>query len=97
MARKKVERNISYDDVRKVYYVSMDLGRDENGKRIKQYKTFPNIQRTGRPEGVPRRAQAKLTHHPPPHYGGPMAGVLDGYHRAAQPGGNNGVRLPEDH
>ena len=31
MARKKVERNISYDDVRKVYYVSMDLGRDENG------------------------------------------------------------------
>ena len=43
MARKKVERNISYDDVRKVYYVSMDLGRDENGKRIKQYKTFPNI------------------------------------------------------
>ena len=43
MARKKVERNISYDDVRKVYYVSMDLGRDENGKRIRQYKTFPNI------------------------------------------------------
>ena len=43
MARKKVERNISYDDVRKVYYVSMDLGRDENGKRIKQDKTFPNI------------------------------------------------------
>ena len=43
MARKKVERNISYDDVRKVYYVSIDLGRDENGKRIKQYKTFPNI------------------------------------------------------
>ena len=39
MARKKVERNISYDDVRKVYYVSMDLGRDENGKRIKQYRT----------------------------------------------------------
>ena len=43
MARKKVERNISYDDVRKVYYVSMDLGRDENGKRIKQYRTYPNI------------------------------------------------------
>jgi len=43
MARKKVERNISYDDVRKVYYVSMELGRDENGKRVKQYRTYPNI------------------------------------------------------
>lgn len=29
MARKTVERNISYDDIRHLYYVSMDLGRDE--------------------------------------------------------------------
>ena len=36
MARKAVERNIAYDDQRKLYYVSMELGRDENGKRIKQ-------------------------------------------------------------
>ena len=43
MARKTVERNISYDDVRHLYYVSMDLGRDENGKRIKQYRTFPTL------------------------------------------------------
>ena len=28
MARKTVERNISYDDVRKIYYVSMDLGKE---------------------------------------------------------------------
>ena len=31
MARKTVERNISYDDARKIYYVSMDLGKDKNG------------------------------------------------------------------
>lgn len=43
MARKAVERNISYDDVRQLYYVSMELGRDENGKRIKQYRTFPTL------------------------------------------------------
>ena len=40
MARKAVERNIAYDDQRKLYYVSMELGRDENGKRIKQYPTL---------------------------------------------------------
>ena len=34
MARKTVERNISYDDARDLYYVSMDLGRDEEGRRI---------------------------------------------------------------
>ena len=43
MARKAVERNIAYDDQRKLYYVSMELGRDENGKRIKQYRTFPTL------------------------------------------------------
>lgn len=43
MARKTVERNISYDDVRKIYYVSMDLGKDESGKRIKQYRTYPTL------------------------------------------------------
>ena len=43
MARKRVERNISFDDVRKVYYVSMDLGKNSEGKRVKQYRTFPNL------------------------------------------------------
>ena len=43
MARKTVERNISYDDKRQLYYVSMELGRDENGKRVKQYRTFPTL------------------------------------------------------
>ena len=43
MARKTVERNISYDDQRKVYYVSMDLGKDANGKRMKRYQTYRTL------------------------------------------------------
>lgn len=43
MARKTVERNISYDDARKIYYVSMDLGKDQDGKRIKRYQTYRTL------------------------------------------------------
>ena len=43
MARKTVERNISFDDVRGLYYVNMDLGRDEAGRRLKQYRTYPTL------------------------------------------------------
>lgn len=43
MARKTVERNISYDDVRKIYYVSMDLGKDQDGKRLKRYQTYRTL------------------------------------------------------
>lgn len=43
MARKTVERNISYDDERKIYYVSMDLGKDREGKRIKRYQTYRTL------------------------------------------------------
>ena len=43
MARKKVETNISYDEARQCYYVCMDYGPDENGRRIKKYKTFSNL------------------------------------------------------
>ena len=43
MARKIVERNISYDEARGIYYVCMDLGRDEQKRRLRQYKTFPNL------------------------------------------------------
>ena len=41
MARRTVERNISFDDVRKVYYVSMDLGRDEKGARRSSTAPIP--------------------------------------------------------
>lgn len=43
MARKTVERNISYDDVRKIYYVSMDLGKDKDGRRLKRYQTYRTL------------------------------------------------------
>lgn len=42
MARKSVEKNIAYDDVKKLYYVNLNFGKDENGKRIKTTKTFKN-------------------------------------------------------
>ena len=64
MARKRVERNISFDDVRKVYYVSIDLGKNSEGKRVKQYRTFPNLTsaRTGLREFYADRD--KLLHPP---------------------------------
>ena len=40
MPRIIIERNISYDEIRKVYYVNLDYGKDENGKRVKKTKTF---------------------------------------------------------
>ena len=43
MARKTVERNISYDDQRKIYYVSMDLGKDAQGRRMKRYQTYRTL------------------------------------------------------
>lgn len=44
MARKKVERNIAYDDVRAKYYVNLDFGLDpQTGKQVKKTKTFDKI------------------------------------------------------
>ena len=67
MARKSVERNISFDDVRGLYYVSMDLGKDANGTRIRQYRTYPTISaaRAGLREFLARREQELQTprHH----------------------------------
>ncbi len=40
MARKAIEKNIAYDDIKKLYYVTMDYGKDSTGKRIKTTKTF---------------------------------------------------------
>ena len=39
MARKKIERNISYDDIRDTYYVNLDYGKDQSGTRIKKTVT----------------------------------------------------------
>lgn len=43
MARKAVERNISYDTTRHLYYVHMDLGIDREGRRRKHYQTFDSL------------------------------------------------------
>lgn len=40
MARKKVGKNIYFDEEKKLYYVYMDYGKDENGKRIRRQPTF---------------------------------------------------------
>ena len=65
MARKVVERNIAFDDIRKVYYISMDMGQDETGKRIKQYRTHPPLfaARAGLREILANREQERQTPH----------------------------------
>ena len=59
MARKTIERNISFDDARGLYYVNMDLSRDETGKRVKQYRTYPTLPaaRAGLRDFLSRREQ----------------------------------------
>ena len=61
MARRKVERNISFDDVRGIYYVNMDLGKDEGGGRLRQYRTYPTLSaaRTGLREFLAHREQER--------------------------------------
>lgn len=43
MARKSIERNISYDNTRGVYYVCLDGGRNEFGERCRGYRTAPSL------------------------------------------------------
>lgn len=40
MARITVEKNIAFDDEKKLFYVTMDYGKDSTGKRVKTTKTF---------------------------------------------------------
>jgi len=40
MARKVIKKNISYDENKYLYYVNMDYGKNESGKRIKKTKTY---------------------------------------------------------
>ncbi len=43
MSRIKVEHGISYDQARDRYYVYMDGGMDDNGRRVRRYKTYPTL------------------------------------------------------
>jgi len=40
MARKRIEKNLAFDDEKGRYYAYFDYGRDENGRRIRKTKTF---------------------------------------------------------
>ena len=40
MARRKIERNIAYDEERRKFYVYQDYGRSEEGDRIRRYRTY---------------------------------------------------------
>ena len=48
MARKAVERNISYDTERKLYYVSLEYEPDEQGRRVRRYRTAPTLTKARR-------------------------------------------------
>lgn len=43
MSRTRVERNISYDEEKKKYYVNLDFGRDAHGHQIKKTRTFARL------------------------------------------------------
>ena len=62
MSRVKYERGISYDTVRKTYYLYMDLGKDEDGRRLRKYGTFPSLSaaRKARDEFLTKKSQGQL-------------------------------------
>lgn len=39
MARKRIEINLAYDDVKNLYYAYFDYGRDGQGRRMRKTKT----------------------------------------------------------
>ena len=43
-----MEQNISYDSVRGLYYVNMDYGVGEDGKRARVYQTYPSLSQARR-------------------------------------------------
>ena len=62
MARKTVERNIAFDDVRNCYYVHLHQGTNSEGKRIRCYRTYPTLAaaRAGLKEFIILKSQHRL-------------------------------------
>ena len=62
MSRTKYERDISYDNERHVYYLYMDLGKDEDGRRIRRYGTYPTLStaRRARDQFLLKKAQGQF-------------------------------------
>ena len=44
MARKSVASNIAYDDVKRLYYVTLHYGVDARGNRLKKTRCFPTLE-----------------------------------------------------
>ena len=40
MSRKRIEKNLAYDDEKKLYYAYFDYGKDGNGARVRRTQTF---------------------------------------------------------
>lgn len=40
MSRKRIEKNLAYDDGKRLFYVYFDYGRDAFGRRMRKTKTF---------------------------------------------------------
>ena len=40
MARKRIEKNLAYDDEKGLYYAYFDYGQNRNGNRVRRTKTF---------------------------------------------------------
>ena len=57
MARKKVKKNIAFDDVRNLYYVYLHWGKDENGKSIDTSETTKSLKKA---EQILRKHQREM-------------------------------------
>lgn len=55
MSRIAIEKGISYDEKRKIYYLYMDFGKDRSGQRIRRYRTFRTL-------NAARRAREDFRH-----------------------------------
>ncbi len=62
MSRIKYERGISYDEERQLWYLYMDLGKGEDGRRHRQYRTYPSLAaaRKARDEFLAERAKTQV-------------------------------------
>ena len=60
MARKTVEPNIAYDDVKRRYYVTQHLGTDAGGRRLKRCRCFSTLKEARTWQTSARRQQTLL-------------------------------------
>lgn len=64
MSRRAYERGISYDSARQTYYLYMDLGRDQDGHRQRQYRTFNSLTEARKARDAHLADRARASHIP---------------------------------